>query len=68
MTTAQEILFGSGLRRARAPELAKAIGVSERTARRWMANPDLIPYEKLKIVIRLQNIPDDQVQTLMRMK
>lgn len=66
--TAQEILFGTKIRRAHGPTLAKAIGVSPDTIRRWRNNPDLIPYGKLKLLIRVQNIPDDQVQTLMRMK
>lgn len=62
--TAQEILFGSRYRRARPSEIADALGVSERTVRRWQNDPGLIPLEKVVMLIRIQNIPEEEIRKL----
>lgn len=64
--TTTEILFGNGLRRADCQALARAVGTSSATIYNWKKNPNKIPLEKLKIMIRAQNIPDEQVLKLMR--
>lgn len=66
--TAQEILFGKGIRKANPPALAEAVGVTKMCIYNWKRNPQKIPLDKLRILIRVQNIPDDQIIRLMRMK
>ena len=63
MSNLTEILFGT-VRTAHVSDLAKGLGVSERTIRRWKRNPEGIPIGKVAALIRIQRIPQEEVEEL----
>ena len=58
-----EILFGEKVRRNQT-DIAKAIGVDKSTISRWRRNPAQIPKGKLDILIRCNNLTNEEILAL----
>ena len=63
MTTA-EMLFGTKLAPVRQEEMARLTGTSQATISRWKKNPGLIPWSKMKLLIRLRGISQDDLMKM----
>lgn len=63
MTTAEK-LFGTRLCPVNQGELARITGVSQSTVCRWRKNPGSIPWEKMKILIRVRGLTADDLMKM----
>lgn len=60
------IILGDKYTRGNGEDIAKALGVSVSTIRRWRKNPELIPYGKMRLLCRLRDIPEDRCARLLK--
>ena len=60
MTTA-EMLFGTQLCPVKQEELARLIGTSTSTVSRWKKNPGSIPWDKMKLIIKVRGLTGDDL-------
>lgn len=65
MTTV-ELLFGTKLCPVNSAEMAKIAGVDKSTICRWRKNPDSIPWNKMKILIKARGLSGDEVMKMAR--
>lgn len=63
MTTA-EILFGTKLCPVNKAEMARLVGVNQSTVSRWAKDPDSIPWNKMKLIIRLRGLTAEDLMTM----
>lgn len=63
MTTA-EILFGTKLTPVNQAELARLIGCNQSSISRWKRNPGLIPWEKMKLIIKARGLTSDDLMKM----
>ena len=62
--TTQEYLFGTVLCPVNRKELARLVGVNQSTVSRWSQNPGQIPWDKMKLIIRIRGL---SAEDLMKM-
>ena len=55
-----EILFGEKIRKTQR-DLAKAVGVAPKTITNWRRKPSSIPKGKLDILIRCNNLTNEEI-------
>jgi hypothetical protein len=63
MVTAEK-LFGTRLCPVNQKELARIAGVNQSTVCRWRKNPGSIPWEKMKILIRVRGLTADDLMKM----
>lgn len=63
MTTA-EMLFGTKLTPVNQEELARLIGCNQSSISRWKKNPGLIPWDKMKLIIRIRGLSADDLMKM----
>ena len=61
-----ERLFGTKLQPVNAAELSRLVGVSHKTISNWKKNPGSIPWEKMKLLIRVRGLTADEVMKMAR--
>ena len=62
--TTSEILFGTKLCPVNQEEMARLIGVNQSTISRWRKEPGAIPWDKMKLIIRIRGL---SAEDLMKM-
>ena len=67
MTTA-EILFGTRLCPVNQQEMARLVGVDKSTISRWRKNPGAIPWDKMKVIIRIRGITAEDLAKMAKEK
>lgn len=60
MTTA-EMLFGTKLNPVNQEELARRVGVGKSSISRWKKNPEMIPWGKMKLLIRARGLTGEDI-------
>lgn len=63
MTTA-EILFGTKLCPVNKKEMARLVGVTPGTVNNWTKDPGTIPWNKMKLIIRLRGLTAEDLMTM----
>ena len=62
--TTTEMLFGTKLCPVNRKEMARLVGVNQSTISRWSQNPGAIPWDKMKLIIRIRGL---SAEDLMKM-
>lgn len=62
--TTSEMLFGTKLAPVNQTEMARLIGCSQATVSRWRKDPGLIPWDKMKLLIRIRGISQDDLMKM----
>lgn len=62
--TTQEMLFGTQLCPVKQEELARLIGTSTSTVSRWKKNPGSIPWDKMKLIIKVRGLTGDDLMKM----
>lgn len=66
--TTREMLFGTKLNPVCRKEMARIVGCSHTTIGRWREDPDMIPWGKMKVLIRLRKLTPDDLMKMAREK
>ena len=62
--TTPEMLFGTRLYPVRTCDLAEMLGVTPTTIYRWKQNPSMIPWGKMKLLIKIRGLSSDDVMKM----
>ena len=62
--TTQEYLFGTVLCPVNRKELARLVGVNQSTVSRWSQNPGQIPWDKMKLIIRIRGLAAEDLMKM----
>lgn len=64
--TTKELLFGTALCPVNKVELARIVGVTPPTVYRWSKDPGLIPWEKMKKIIKVRGLSAEDVMKMVK--
>ena len=67
MTTTEKI-FGTQLCPVNLHELSRITGIGPSTLWRWRNNPDLIPWGKMKLLIKVRGLSSDDLMKMVKEK
>lgn len=59
--TTSELLFGTSINTTSTSNLAAAVGVSPRTINNWKRDPGKIPWEKMKLLVKIRHLSGDDL-------
>lgn len=62
--TTTEMLFGTKLCPVNQKEMARLVGVDQSTVSRWRKEPGAIPWNKMKILIRIRGLTAEDLMKM----
>ena len=62
--TTTEMLFGTKLCPVNQKEMARLVGVDQSTVSRWRKEPGSIPWDKMKLIIRIRGLSAEDVMKM----
>lgn len=66
--TTSEILFGTKLCPVNQKEMARLVGVDQSTVSRWRKEPGAIPWNKMKMIIRIRGLTAEDLMKMAKEK